>query len=294
MLGLIKTKLAIKAALIASAPVAGALGLVSVPPAPSAPFPVVHVAAGAFTYREAGDFARAGRPVNAPMARRVLEGGVTVMKRQVSIAAYEVCVAEGACQPRPGKDAPRDDIPVTGVSWHDATTYATWLSARTGETWRLPTDVEWAFVAGTRFKDDAVIADDGSDSFTKRWLAKYDQESYRQTSTDKRPKIAGTFGDNEHGVTDLSGNVWEWTATCFVRQDVDESGRAGQARTVNCGVRVVEGEHRSYVTDFIRDARAGGCAVGIPPANLGFRLVREDRSPFRALISRLRRHAASA
>ncbi len=39
---------------------------------------------------------------------------------------------------------------------------------------------------------------------------------------------------------------------------------------------VVEGEHRAYVTDFIRDARAGGCAVGKPPSNLGFRLVRDD------------------
>ena len=48
--------------------------------------------------------------------------------------------------------------------------------------------------------------------------------------------------------------------------------------TVNCGVRVAEGAHRAYVTDFIRDARAGGCAQGVPPANLGFRLVREERS----------------
>jgi hypothetical protein len=37
---------------------------------------------------------------------------------------------------------------------------------------------------------------------------------------------------------------------------------------------VVEGRHRAYVTNFVRDARAGGCAVGVPPANLGFRLVR--------------------
>ena len=46
----------------------------------------------------------------------------------------------------------------------------------------------------------------------------------------------------------------------------------------NCGVRVAEGQHRAYVTDFIRDARAGGCAVGVPPSNLGFRLVREQQS----------------
>jgi hypothetical protein len=30
-----------------------------------------------------------------------------------------------------------------------------------------------------------------------------------------------------------------------------------------------------YVTDFIRDPKAGGCAVGVPPDNLGFRLVVE-------------------
>jgi hypothetical protein len=46
--------------------------------------------------------------------------------------------------------------------------------------------------------------------------------------------------------------------------------------TTNCGVRIVEGRHRTYVTDFIRDVRRGGCSVGVPPAHLGFRLVRDD------------------
>ena len=58
----------------------------------------------------------------------------------------------------------------------------------------------------------------------------------------------------------------------------------------NCGVRVVEGQHRAYVTDFIRDAKAGGCAVGVPPDNLGFRLVVErDRWPsVQRLVSRVK------
>jgi hypothetical protein len=67
--------------------------------------------------------------------------------------------------------------------------------------------------------------------------------------------------------------VWEWADTCFTRATLD-SGKA-HVVTVNCGVRAVEGQHRTYMTDFIRDARAGGCAAGIPPANLGFRLVRD-------------------
>ena len=73
-----------------------------------------------------------------------------------------------------------------------------------------------------------------------------------------------------------------------MRQALDQAGQPTGTRTVNCGVRVVEGEHRSYVTDFIRDARAGGCAVGIPPANLGFRLVRDDTNSFRVWLGSLR------
>jgi hypothetical protein len=57
-------------------------------------------------------------------------------------------------------------------------------------------------------------------------------------------------------------------------QSLDTKGKPANASTVNCGVRAVEGEHRTYVTDFVRDARGGGCAVSKPPSNLGFRLVR--------------------
>ena len=57
------------------------------------------------------------------------------------------------------------------------------------------------------------------------------------------------------------------------------------SQNANCGVRVVEGQHRAYVTDFIRDARAGGCAAGVPPSNLGFRLVREPPKAWAGLIA---------
>jgi hypothetical protein len=40
------------------------------------------------------------------------------------------------------------------------------------------------------------------------------------------------------------------------------------------------------MTDFIRDPRTGGCAAGVPPANLGFRLVVETGfSELRDVIS---------
>ncbi|TGV96539.1 formylglycine-generating enzyme family protein, partial [Mesorhizobium sp. M2E.F.Ca.ET.154.01.1.1] len=38
---------------------------------------------------------------------------------------------------------------------------------------------------------------------------------------------------------------------------------------------------------FIRDGKSGGCAVGTPPDNLGFRLVRERGGLLRAVLRRL-------
>jgi hypothetical protein len=60
-------------------------------------------------------------------------------------------------------------------------------------------------------------------------------------------------------------------------------------------VRVVEGRHRTYISDFIRDARAGGCAIGTPPTSLGFRLVREenDSSQGARLFTKLVRNLSS-
>jgi formylglycine-generating enzyme required for sulfatase activity len=233
----------------------------------------VLVAPRAFVYRMAGDFDQAGRPVDAPLVTIARTSPLRIMRRQVSAAEYDRCVVAAKCKSRSPLARSDQQLPVVQVSWEDATAYAKWLSAKTGERWRLPTDEEWVFAAGSRFHDDALSVAASSDP-SIRWLARYEKESQRET-LDRQLRPAGAFGSNEYGVLDLSGNVWEWTNSCFVRQSLDAASRPVGRPSANCGVRVVEGEHRTYLTDFIRDARGGGCAVGKPPSNLGFRLVRE-------------------
>jgi formylglycine-generating enzyme required for sulfatase activity len=224
------------------------------------------------TYRLAGEFTRDGRPVNAPLVKSSRGGDLVVMKTQVSAADYDRCVREGACRAADGRAGRSPDHPAVGVSWEDASAYARWFSIRSGQEWRLPTDEEWAYFAAERFNDDAVQADGGG--FSERWLAKYEAEASRDVAVERTVQPIGAFGVNAIGVADLAGNVWEWTDTCFTRRKVGADGATSDTITENCGVRVVEGRHRAYVTNFVRDARAGGCAVGVPPANLGFRLVR--------------------
>lgn len=246
---------------------------------------IVQLQPGSISYRMNGDFTRAGRQASAPLASLRFDKPLSIMKHQVSSADYQRCVDDGACRPLNRGVVVATDKPTVQVSWHDADTYAGWLSRNTGQAYRLPTDEEWAFAAGSKFKDDGTPVDE--DDPSKRWIARYEREADRAPSN-AATRTFGSFGSNDNGLEDLGGNVWEWTSTCFVRHVLDEAGNV-LSRSPNCGVRVVEGQHRAYVTDFIRDARAGGCAVGVPPDNLGFRLVVE-----RGGWSSLRRFAGRA
>jgi formylglycine-generating enzyme required for sulfatase activity len=247
---------------------------------------VVELHPGSASYRVNGDFTHAGKQAAAPLVQVSLPRPLAIMKHQVSSADYQRCVDDGACRALDRGVVIAADRPAVQISWHDANGYAAWLSRKTGETWRLPTDEEWAFAAGSKFKDDGVTIDDNDPS--KRWIARYEREADRAPSA-PGTRTFGAFGTNENGLQDVGGNVWEWTASCFVRRVLDDAGKV-VSESPNCGVRVVEGQHRAYVTDFIRDAKAGGCAVGIPPDNLGFRLVVEqDKWPgVQRLVTRLK------
>jgi formylglycine-generating enzyme required for sulfatase activity len=250
------------------------------------PQAVVELHSGSVAYRVNGDFTHARKQAAAPLVRISLTRSLAVMKHQVSSSDYQRCVDDGACRALDRGVVVAGDRPAVQVSWHDANGYAQWLSRKTGETWRLPTDEEWAIAAGSKFKDDGIAIDDNDPS--KRWIARYEREADRAPS-DPGTRSFGTFGSNENGLQDIGGNVWEWTASCFVRRVLNDGGKV-ISESPNCGVRVVEGQHRAYVTDFIRDAKAGGCAVGVPPDNLGFRLVVErDRWPsVQRLVSRVK------
>jgi formylglycine-generating enzyme required for sulfatase activity len=211
-----------------------------------------------------------------------------VMAHPVSVADYTLCVADGACD-EADSAARAPNMPVTGVSFDDAEAYAQWLTKTTGHAWRLPTDEEWAFFAGSRFADDALgLDDDDGANPADRWLAAYQRETELSGEGSMPPQPIGSEGSNEFGIGDLSGAVWEWTQTCYARVTVDAAGRE-LTRIDSCGVRIVEGRHRAAMSGFIRDARSGGCTAGRPPDNLGFRLVRDTdwRSTFQVWMTRL-------
>jgi formylglycine-generating enzyme required for sulfatase activity len=246
---------------------------------------LVALTPGSFEHSQPGEFLQKNHPVPAPKAQENIVTPLQIMKYQVTASDYDRCVSDGACKPAESTNV--GNVPATGVSFLDAQDYANWLSAKTGETWRLPTDAEWAYAAGERFRADIEGgAGDPSDP-ARRWLTQYRNEAVLGRKPDPEPRSIGAFGANSKGVADIAGNVWEWTATCYVHATMSSDGALIAGSIANCGVHVVEGFHRTYMSNFIRDGKSGGCAVGTPPDNLGFRLVHERGGFLQAALRRL-------
>lgn len=100
--------------------------------------------------------------------------------------------------------AGREAHPVVLVSYEDAEAYGRWLSERTGETWRLPSEIEWEKAAR------------GSDGRRFPWGNEFDPQ--RLNSHDAGPfdtLPVGSFPQSAspYGALDMAGQVFEWTAT---------------------------------------------------------------------------------
>jgi formylglycine-generating enzyme required for sulfatase activity len=250
-------------------------GLLTLPAvAPAGTPETVVIAPRSYAYRATGEFLRNGASVDGPLVALDDPPPLEIMKYQVSAADYAACVADGGCALAEPRRRGIGNVPVTGVSFRDATDYADWLTRRTGARWRLPTIEEWTFAAGSKTVDPALGLETDAADPAERWLLQYEREAALGDRALATPEPLGSFGVNEFGVADLSAVVWEWTATCASRTTVDATGNV-VTFIDSCGVRYLEGRHRTAMNVFVRDAVAGGCTIGAPPDNLGFRLVRE-------------------
>lgn len=146
----------------------------------------------------------------------------------------------------------RGDHPVVMVSHTDAVAYAVWLSRRTGEVWRLPTEEEWEKAA--RGTDGRMFPWGGV--FDARLLNSHDLGPFDTEPVGRYPE-----GKSPFGLLDAAGQVFEWTATAAGKGRYIAKGGAWDDK--GCGV--------------CRPAARHSRPQGLKHIIIGFRLVREAR-----------------
>jgi formylglycine-generating enzyme required for sulfatase activity len=75
-----------------------------------------------------------------------IEKSFAIAKYEVSVSDWsKYCILSGTCKPI--KDKERKNDPINGITLQQAQDYATWLTERTGKTYRIPTKSEWEYAA---------------------------------------------------------------------------------------------------------------------------------------------------
>jgi formylglycine-generating enzyme required for sulfatase activity len=159
-----------------------------------------------------------------------------------------------------------EECPVVGVSLPDAMAFIKWINTLFNENFRLPTEAEWEKAA--RGPDGRVYP--WGDDFDP-WRCNTDESGKRTTSP------IGSYspgGDSQYGVTDMSGNVWEWTNSLLMPYPYNPNdGREIRKPSTKIAVR---GGAWYYSRKLARCASREGVLADYLSASLGFRLCRNS------------------
>jgi formylglycine-generating enzyme required for sulfatase activity len=144
---------------------------------------------------------------NAEYGRFIAAGGYRD-RRWWTKAGWAAKEEEGWAEPRWWDDSGfnKPNRPVVGVSWYECVAYCRWLSAETGQMYRLATEAEWE--KGARGTEGWQYP--WGDEFEAGWLNAREGEQVVWATT---PVGIYPDGVSPFGALDCAGNVWEWCAT---------------------------------------------------------------------------------
>ncbi|MEA2049650.1 MAG: formylglycine-generating enzyme family protein [Campylobacterota bacterium] len=156
--------------------------------------------------------------------------------------------------------------PIVEVSWHGAKAYSKWLSKKTNQNYRLPTEAEWEYVARAGTTTKYSFGDSSSDLSSYAW--------YSSNSGNKTHKV-GTKQPNPWGVYDMHGNVWEWCEDWYI-DNYNSTPRDGTAYNNKKSYKVLRGGSWGNTAYFLRSANRYWYTTSDASNFIGFRLVLSD------------------
>jgi sulfatase modifying factor 1 len=117
----------------------------------------------------------------------------------------------------------RMDHPVVHVTYADVQAYAKWIGKK------LPTEAEWEFAARSgreaqEYAWGSELTPDGR-HFANIWQGEFPWQNHAEDGFVGTSPV-GSYAANEYSLSDMIGNVWEWTADWYSARHPDEKIKA--------------------------------------------------------------------
>jgi len=150
------------------------------------------------------------------------------------------------------------------VNWNDAREYAAWLSRKTGQRYRLPSEAEAEFIRRAGTAEAYPWGEDPREACryanvgdrTTRELVPYfgDREIIDCEDGYAFTAPVGTRLPNAWGLYDTLGNVWEWTEDCY-HENYESAPADGRPWTIgDCRRHMVRGGSWQSSSSQVRSA----------------------------------------
>lgn len=211
-----------------------------------------------------------GEPDEKPQ-QRITVASFSIDRTEVTVAAYAACVAAKACPELPRRKTPDSpNLPVTHVSWQEATAFCAWQGKR------LPSETEWEKAAR------------GTDGRRYPWGNDFSCQmgNFGNFSMDGRcaeegapgkPVAVGSYpsGASPYGALDLAGNVWEWTADAYRKDAYKQAVATAVHGSPSEKLRVLRGGGCCSIFGLPRTSDRLGLPLDYRDADIGFRCAKD-------------------
>lgn len=188
---------------------------------------------------------------------------------EVTFDEWAACVAAGGCAHEPDDHKwGRGTRPVINVTYADARTYVTWLSAHTGKSYRLPSEAEWEYAARGGTTTEFWWGDEVGENLANcrdcgsEWSA-------------KGSGPVGSFEANPFGLYDTAGNVWEWVHDCWQESHAGNPADGSPRPETDCRYRTMRGGSWYYFSKNSRSAWRFRNDARVKSYGIGFRVARD-------------------
>lgn len=177
-------------------------------------------------------------------------------------------------------------MPVVLVSRNDAEAFCRWVSKKTGQKYRLPTEAEWEKAARGGLEDKVYPwgnePPDDAGIYRANYGPGYGHNEWKRDGHEYTAPV-GSYPPNGYGLYDMAGNVWEWAKDWFDDDYYanspykDPRGPAEPAVGLDAGARgVLRGGCYSSSADHLRCAKRYGLYPKGDSSLMGFRIAREQ------------------